>query len=282
MGIAVGGNYNVLPEIGNSWQSYFGASHGRVKGKNRVKFGKITDRTTSNECKWLNHATLAIERAAGVVTVTYSIHMIMRLLFSAVTLPLSAVQKHGAPMQDLIPTRAFRANKRHKRTFFGTASIAPARKIRIQALFFQPNELPIVYGVRPQGDGAHHGEVHTIPPNKSTPDHNPDRRLNVRYPVHGSLMLDIEQDRYQARPVNLSFAGIMFKAKRLPPADSLGVLQLIIDGFDETIVAGVRFIWTDADHGAAMFIYPPASLVRCIDWLARGRAKNDHLAQTHA
>lgn len=157
-----------------------------------------------------------------------------------------------------------------------TAAGSPAPKNLHQMLYFFYFPPPLfLMSRRANGRCSEQGRSVLLPPKKFIPDHKPDRRLNVRYPVRGSLMIDVERERYKARPVNLSFAGIMFEGNRLPPADAQGVLQLIIDGFDEIIVAGVRFIWVREDCAAAMFIYPPASLVRCVEWLANRRAKNE-------
>jgi hypothetical protein len=112
-----------------------------------------------------------------------------------------------------------------------------------------------------------------LPAKESSPDYQPDRRLTTRYPVHGSVVLETEDCRYEGEPVDISFGGILFTAERLPLLDTQGRMQLNIDGFGEIITADVRVIRADITLAAALFIFPQASLVRCIAWLAHKQKK---------
>ena len=103
---------------------------------------------------------------------------------------------------------------------------------------------------------------------KDQPDYQSDRRLSVRYPVHGSLVLDTAEKRYKALPVDLSLGGILSQAERVPPVDTLALLQLHVDGFGENIITNVRVIRSHDALAAAVFVFRPESLVKCIGWLA--------------
>ncbi len=102
---------------------------------------------------------------------------------------------------------------------------------------------------------------------KTKPHYQPDRRLSARYQVHGSLVLDTAEKRYDAVLVDLSFGGILFQAKHLPPVDTQGTLQLHVDGYGEPIVASVRVVRSNQALAAAIFVIPPPSLIGCIEWL---------------
>jgi hypothetical protein len=99
-------------------------------------------------------------------------------------------------------------------------------------------------------------------------NHEPDRRLNVRYPIQGQMVIETDQGTYNVNPVNLSFAGVQFKGSDLPLVHTPGTMRLKVEGLREAVKAEVRITRNQATQGAALFIVPHASLVHCIAWLA--------------
>jgi hypothetical protein len=82
-------------------------------------------------------------------------------------------------------------------------------------------------------------------------------------------VLRTEERQFEGEPVDISFGSILFRTEPLPPVDTTGRLKLKVDGFDEDIVADVRVIRTHRNFGAAIFIVPPTSFVRCMARLTR-------------
>ncbi len=107
----------------------------------------------------------------------------------------------------------------------------------------------------------------------STKDFEPDRRWNIWYAIHGSLMFRTDNDRYTAEPISLSLGGILFKADRLPPVNTSAGLKLNVSGFDEIIETSVRIVSIDGKFASALFIAPHALVVRCVAWLSRQEAE---------
>ena len=98
-------------------------------------------------------------------------------------------------------------------------------------------------------------------------EYRPDRRRHVRYPVRGSLSLEIEQGRYEAVPVDLGMGGVLFRSEQLPPLHSKGRMQLSIDGFGEKITGDVQVVEIRGTLAAGVFILPWTILKNFIAWL---------------
>jgi len=100
-----------------------------------------------------------------------------------------------------------------------------------------------------------------------------ERRRHVRYQVEGSVALHSGRQWYNGVPANLSLGGILFTADPVPPDGTAAMMQLEVEGFSETIFAEVRIIRTYKELTAAIFLRPPDTLARCIEWLAGKEAK---------
>jgi PilZ domain-containing protein len=100
-----------------------------------------------------------------------------------------------------------------------------------------------------------------------------DRRRHVRYPIHGSLVLLTETERYTAEPIDLSIGGVLFKADRLPPVNATGALELNVDGFGEIITASVDVNSVRGELASAIFLESNLALVRCVAWLNHKEAE---------
>lgn len=103
---------------------------------------------------------------------------------------------------------------------------------------------------------------------QSRTEYQQDRRWHSRYAVRGTAMLEAQGKSYAAAPLELSLAGITFKAKQGAPADQILTLRLDVYGFGEIIVAEVRVIRTHGRTATAIFLTPQSSLARCISWLS--------------
>jgi hypothetical protein len=98
-------------------------------------------------------------------------------------------------------------------------------------------------------------------------DDRPDRRRHARYVVQGSLLLETEQRRYEAVPVDLGLGGVLFTAENLPPLHTKARMQLSVDGFREQITGEVRVIEVRGTLAAGIFILPWTTLANFVAWL---------------
>ena len=107
------------------------------------------------------------------------------------------------------------------------------------------------------------------------PHADPERRRHARYRVHGSLVLETEQGRYEVAPVDLGLGGILFQGDRLPPVHSKGRMRLTIDDFSESITGEVQVIDIRGTLAAGVFLLPWTVLTGFIVWLdSRARDEN--------
>lgn len=95
-----------------------------------------------------------------------------------------------------------------------------------------------------------------------------EERRYIRYVISGSLILEIEGQRYSGTPHNISMGGILFQAGTQFSKGAYGTMWLEVFGFTDMIVAHIRIVRTQGPFTAAVFLRPSIDLERLISCLA--------------
>ena len=95
-----------------------------------------------------------------------------------------------------------------------------------------------------------------------------EERRYLRYAISGSCTVDLGGRTCSGTPLNVSLGGVLFQADTNLQTGTHATILLEIFGFNEKIVAKMRVVRTVAGNTAAVFLEPPAELVRLIALLA--------------
>ena len=95
-----------------------------------------------------------------------------------------------------------------------------------------------------------------------------EERRYLRYAISGSFTLDVDGQSCSGIPLNISIGGILFQADIRLQTGVCATILLEVFGFSDNIVANVRVVRTAGTATAAVFLEPPAELIRLISLLA--------------